>query len=192
MTVTASNYEPMPRNFYETEPWVTEALLRCFPVNGMIVWEPAAGYHMMAVVLRKTASVVTSDIFTYEREHDFEYDFLEATYSDGPKAEMLVTNPPYGQGNRQAVKFCERALERCDGMVAMLLTAKFDFGKTRCHLFRDNPRFMAKINLLDRISWTGDGQTGTEDNAWYIWDSLRDKSGGPYAKPVIFYEEKQK
>jgi hypothetical protein len=50
-----------------------------------------------------------------------------------------------------------------------LLTAKFDFGNTRHHLFRDNPRFAAKISLTDRISWTLDGITGTEDHAWYVW-----------------------
>lgn len=74
-----------------------------------------------------------------------------------------------GKGNRDAVRFAEVALERCNGMVALLLTAKFDFGKTRRHLFQDNPRFMAKIALLDRISWAGNGETGTEDHAWYVW-----------------------
>jgi hypothetical protein len=170
MTVTASNYARAANDLYQTEPWATEALLQHFPIAGLQVWEPAAGNHMMADVLRAAgARVYTSDIATYDREHDADFDFLKASsvwqYSCG----AIITNPPYGKGNRDAVRFAELALERCDGMVALLLTAKFDFGKTRRHLFQDNPRFMAKIALLDRISWAGNGETGTEDHAWYVW-----------------------
>lgn len=67
-------------------------------------------------------------------------------------------------------------------MVALLLTAKFDFGKTRRHLFADNPRFMAKIALLDRISWAANGKTGTEDHAWYVWGP------GDYRQKLMMWE----
>jgi hypothetical protein len=60
-------------------------------------------------------------------------------------------------------------VDRCDGMVAMLLTAKFDFGKTRADLFADNSRFAAKIALVDRIQWFAGNNQGTEDHAWYVW-----------------------
>ena len=168
MTVTASNYARAANDLYQTEPWATEVLLRHFPVAGLTVWEPAADNHMMADVLREHgASVTTSDLVTYDREHDVERDFF---IDHGPTDfGAIITNPPYGKGNRDAVRFAERALERCDGMVALLLTAKFDFGKTRRHLFQDNRRFLAKIALLDRISWAGNGETGTEDHAWYVW-----------------------
>lgn len=65
--------------------------------------------------------------------------------------------------------FARLALERCDGLVALLLTAKFDFGKTRRFLFDENPRFWAKIALLDRIQWFPGESSGTEDHAWYVW-----------------------
>ena len=170
MTVTASNYARAANDLYQTEPWATEALLRQFPVAGLSVWEPAAGNHLLADVLRKSgATVVTSDIVEYDRPHTFLWDFLGGLELSMPDAHAIITNPPYGKGNRDAVQFAELALERCDGLVALLLTAKFDFGKTRRHLFRDNPRFMAKIALLDRISWAGNGETGTEDHAWYVW-----------------------
>jgi hypothetical protein len=172
MTVTASNYAPIANHFYQTEPWATEVLLRHFPVTDMVVWEPAAGNHLMADVLREAgAVVVTSDIVRYDREHSRLFDFLAERGPNEPPgiASAIITNPPYGKGNRLAVRFAELALERCDGMVALLLTAKFDFGKTRRHLFQDNHRFMAKIALLDRISWAGNGETGTEDHAWYVW-----------------------
>ena len=136
----------------------------------MSVWEPAAGNHLMAGVLRESgaAGVVTSDIAVYDRPHDSLFDFLKEP-AKRTKCDAIITNPPYGPGNRDAVQFARLALQRCDGLVALLLTAKFDFGSTRRDLFRDNPRFRAKIALTDRLSWTLDGETGTEDHAWYAW-----------------------
>lgn len=179
MTVVASNYARKDNDLYQTEPWATEALLRHFPVEGMTVWEPAAGNHRIADVLKERgASVTTSDIAEYDRLHSIPYfDFLRegglVWEARPPDVDAIITNPPYGKGNRDAVRFCELALERCSGFVSMLLTAKFDFGKTRAHLFRDNPRFCAKIALVDRIQWFPGDTSGTEDHAWYVW--------GPYA-----------
>lgn len=175
MTVVASNYARKENDLYQTEPWATEALLRHFPVSGLSVWEPAAGNHLMADVLREHGAsfVVTTDIAEYDRKHDGIFDFFHADDLGAPSlcdfVQAIITNPPYGKGNREAVKFCELALQRCDGFVAMLLTAKFDFGKTRTHLFRDNPRFCAKIALIDRVQWFPGDTTGTEDHAWYVW-----------------------
>lgn len=187
MTVVASKYARAENDLYQTEPWVTEALLRHFPVDGLDVWEPAAGNHLMADVLREQAkSVITSDIVRYDRDHDHIYNFLKPK-GGWPYSDAIITNPPYGKGNRDARLFAEYALTRCKGLVALLLTAKFDFGKTRHHLFRDNPRFMAKINLVDRISWTLDGTTGTEDHCWLVWGPA---TGAPYA-PRLYWEGKE-
>ncbi|GEM_PF-866417 len=171
MTVVASNYARKENDLYQTEPWATEALLRHFPVSGLEVWEPAAGNHLMADVLKENgATVITSDIATYDRRHDATVNFLEPRFSyQNPAHDALITNPPYGKSNRDAVKFARLALDRCGGLVALLLTAKFDFGKTRSDLFRDNPRFWAKIALVDRIQWFPGDTSGTEDHAWYVW-----------------------
>jgi hypothetical protein len=182
MTVVASNYARRENDLYQTEPWATEALLRHFPVRSLSVWEPAAGNHLMADVLREHgAAVFTSDITTYDREHDTIKDFLHDYFPMAHGWPNVITNPPYGKGNRDAVRFCECALDRCSGLVAMLLTAKFDFGKTRRHLFADNPRFRAKIALVDRIQWFPGATTGTEDHAWYVWTEPRAD------KPVLLY-----
>ena len=101
--------------------------------------------------------------------------------------DAIITNPPYGKGNRDAVKFAELALERCPGLVALLLTAKFDFGKTRRHLFRDNPRFCAKIALVDRIQWFPGDSSGTEDHAWYVWQSASFMARHS-ARPTMLWE----
>lgn len=171
MTVVASNYVRKENDLYQTEPWATEALLRHFPVAGLRVWEPAAGNHLMADVLRDAkADVVTSDIAAYDRRHDATIDFLAPRFNyKNPPHEAIITNPPYGKGNRDAVTFARLALKRCAGLVALLLTAKFDFGKTRADLFAGNPRFCAKIALVDRIQWFPGESSGTEDHAWYVW-----------------------
>lgn len=172
MTVVASNYAREENDLYQTEPWATQALLRHIPIRRRaVVWEPAAGNHLMADVIREAGVIVrTSDIKTYNRSHDFIFDFLTNRYCVKIGSfDMLITNPPYGDGNRDAVKFARLALWRCRGWVALLLTAKFDFGKTRIDLFADNPRFYAKIALLDRIQWFPGETSGTESHAWYIW-----------------------
>lgn len=185
MTVVPSNFERRPNDLYETEEWATRALLRHFPVAGKMVWEPAAGNHKIADVLRVSgAGVITSDIITYDRQHDTIRNFLNVPYAGPASTAAIITNPPYGKGNRDAVRFAELALERCSGLVALLLTAKFDFGKTRQHLFCDNPRFAAKIALVDRIQWFAGATTGTEDHCWLVWGPA---SGAPYT-PTMFWE----
>lgn len=183
MTVTASAYARAENDLYETEAWVTRSFCRFFPVDGMHIWEPAAGNHRIADELAQHGAMVdTSDICTYQRQHSFMFDFL-SDRDDYEVYDGIFTNPPYGKGNRDAVKFAEKALERCSGLVGLVLTAKFDSGSTRRHLFADNPRFAAKIILTDRISWTLDGITGTEDHAIYVWT---EKPRLP-RQPVILY-----
>lgn len=186
MTVVASNYARKENDLYQTEVWATEALLRNFPAGpGIIVWEPAAGNHLMADVLRETgAQVFTSDIVTYDRQHDQIIDFLKVETYPAP-FNAIITNPPYGKGNRDAVQFARLALQRCSGHVALLLTAKFDFGKTRRDLFADNPRFIAQIKLVDRIQWFPGGMSGTEDHSWFVWGPAPGIGAG---KARIIYE----
>lgn len=181
MTVVKSNYAPKENQFYETPTWAVEALLRVVKPTGSL-WEPSAGNHRIADVLKKNTEnsiVTTSDIKRYERKHDFIFDFFsETVYPD--KFDWIITNPPYGAGNRLASMYANFALKRAHN-VALLLTAKFDFGKTRQHLFKNNPRFYGKLNLLDRLSFF-DNKTGTEDHAWYIFS----KNENSY--PRLFYE----
>lgn len=155
--------------------------MRCFPLMpGSRVWEPAAGNHKIAdeLRIRYGLQVVTSDLVVHSRLHDGYGDFLT---SAPRQVDAIITNPPYGPSNRLAVKFVEAALERCDGLVAMLLTSKFDFGNTRTHLFRDCSRFAGKIALIDRISWAGNDEGGTEDHAWFVWQRA------PVAPPRMFW-----
>lgn len=188
MTVVASNYARKENDLYQTEPWATEALLRHLPiVDGTEIWEPSAGNHLMADVLTERGGrVMTSDIATYDRKHHRVFDFLKDELAC-KTTEWIITNPPYGKGNRDAVKYARLALARTVGYVALLLTAKFDFGKTRADLFRDNPRFTAKITLVDRIQWFPGDSSGTEDHAWYVWGP---SPGQGVGRARIIYEQR--
>ena len=187
MTVTSSNYQRRENDMYETETWAVDALLRALPVldKNTSIWEPAAGNHAISDHLeRRGFAVVNSDIATYEKQQDFELNFFAATRKHG---EAIITNPPYGKtGHKLAVRFAEHALKICDGWIALLLTAKFDFGKTRQNLFKNNKRFYGKIELVDRLSWAGNGKTGTDNHAWYVW-APNDYSHG---MPRLFWEGK--
>ena len=171
MTVVASKFERSPNDLYQTAAWATRALLGFFPVSrGETVWEPCAGNHHIVDVIREAgASTYASDIATYDRPQDAIFDFLDvkAPLPIGHHA-AIITNPPYGKGNHLAAKFARLALARCAGMVCLLLPVKYDCRKTAADLFRDNPRFCAKIVLLDRIQWFPPGE-GTEDHAWFVW-----------------------
>lgn len=172
MTIVQSRYMPVKNDLYETERWATCALDHFFPVKGAKVWEPFAGRCAMAdVLLWLGADVVTSDIVSYDRTIDFEFDFLRPDVPI-PTGRKIISNPPYGKRNAVAVE-CARLSLRRASFVALLLTAKFDFASTRSDLFRDNPRFTAKINLVDRIRWFEGDSDGTEDHAWYVWTERR-------------------
>jgi hypothetical protein len=187
LTVVASNYARQANDLYQTEPWATRALLRnLYLSKRTTVWEPFAGNHMMADVIREAGySVITSDFRNYDRAHSYIIDFFrDRPEGYVPDAEAIISNPPYGKGNRLAVTSCRKALDLCDGIVAMLLTAKFDFGSTRSDLFVRNPRFAMKIVLVDRIQWFPGEFSGTEDHAWYVWGPVNRVE----APPIIIWE----
>lgn len=169
MTVVASGYELQAFELYETETWATNSLIEYLGLPaGALIWEPAAGNHKIAdTLLASGMRTITSDITVHNREHDFIADF----YGDFeiPDVAGIITNPPFGRRNMLAARFARLCLQRCPGWIALLLTAKFDFAKTRMDLFANNPRFAAKVSLLDRIQWFAGENQGTEDHAWYIW-----------------------
>ena len=136
------------------------------------------------------ATVITSDIERYERDHNYIYDFSKPTPRQNAPFDAIITNPPYGKGNRMAVNFTRNALACCDGWIAMLLTAKFDWGSTRVDMFRDCARFHKKIVLIDRLRFFDgpEATDGTEDHAWFIWRPTSHRDTLAHLPPVIAYE----
>lgn len=188
MTVVRSAKPLQKNSFYPTPFWATVALLRHINIDGLTVWEPAAGDHRMADVLGcHAARVLTSDIAHYGRDHNLIFDFLQDDTVAPWSVDALITNPPYGARNELAVPFARLALRRCAGTVALLLTANFDGAKSRVDLFHGNSRFQKKLVLVDRCRWfTGKGTLdGTSDHAWFIW--------GPdkYLNKQVVYDGRQ-
>lgn len=191
MSQRDSGYLRKERDLYETPAWVTEALLPHIAWQTCI-WEPAAGSGaMLDSLAKKCSELVVSDIeeppwpdFVTLSGHR---NFLVADVAHGQRAALsaIITNPPY----ELATEFCRhslRLMEKCNGLVAMLLRTDFDHAKGRAFLFRDCPAFSKKIVLMKRITWFEPepgckGKSPSFNHAWYIWDW---KHEGP---PTIGY-----
>lgn len=170
-------------DFYQTEPWVTEALCRAVEFDPhLLLWEPACGDGRMARVLgRWHAAVVATDLIDHgygDTSHDFLNEatsgWLAAT-RDTPIG-AIVTNPPFSLD----VPFIERALaltRPAQGIVAMLHRHEFDAPKKNRRLFRGHPAYAVKFILPRRPRWGDDAEDGRGKRkggrfayAWYLWD----------------------
>jgi hypothetical protein len=187
-----TGYARAERDLYPTPRWVVSALAEHVDLRGLTVWEPACGDGRMAEALRLQgcARVYTSDIVDRGTGQDEVLDFLSAQMPERARFDMSVTNPPFGQGGRQATAFIEAGLRRLPvgAMLALLLPCDFDSAKTRARYFGDCPEFRGKIVLRERIVWfpRSDGirEAPKENSAWFLWgrSPLRIRR-----QPVILY-----
>lgn len=135
--VGETGFKRRPLDFYQTEPWVTRALLgavdfslerrneRGDVIRSYLIWEPAVGDGRMAAELvRAGYEVFASDIYDYGWPGAERFDFL-GNYTPLLPFAAIVTNQPFCH----ARGFVERAVERmrpCRGKVAMLHRHEFD------------------------------------------------------------------
>lgn len=175
-----AGYARSARDFYPTEPWVTQALLAAVDLRlpetigeAALVWEPAVGDGRMAAELvRAGYTVFASDIYDYHWPETRLIDFTRATWLDWPEGlgvpAAIVTNPPFGLGRQ----FVAKALDfTCSqrGKVAILQRHEFDTPKGNRHLFR-HP-FAAKLILPRRPRWSDSDKASPRfPYAWYLWD----------------------
>lgn len=170
MSQRDSGFDKIRNDFYATPEWVTECLMIEESFSNYIL-EPASGQgHISDHLLFNGFFVSCVDIIDHETV-DICCDFL--MYSN--PTDNVITNPPYGNGGRLAMRFIEQSLKITQprqGKVAMLLRADFDSGKTRSHLFANCPAFKKRLVLTDRIAWANIEQTATPsvNHAWFIWD----------------------
>jgi hypothetical protein len=187
MTTTQSGYERQAHDLYETPTWVIDALAEVIPLRGRIVWEPACGPGKMVGALRaRGATVIASDYVDHGLDGATRFDFTSDEPQPVTRIHAIITNPPYGKGNRMAEIFARKAIDRIPngGFVALLLPTKFDHGKTRSDLFGDCPHFAGKIVLTERIQWFEGDHSSTESHAWFIW--RRDALGQP-VRPTMWF-----
>jgi hypothetical protein len=163
MSQRRSDYARQDGEDYATPRWVARPIARELrKLNVAKIWEPANGGGALTAALEaeRFAVIPTGG------------DFLERSTPPHDDLDAIVTNPPYGPKGRNetAVAFIRHALAFPVRVVAMLLTADFDSGRTRVDLFRDNPRFALKIVLLDRIVWfERPGAAPSTNHAWFVW-----------------------
>jgi hypothetical protein len=191
-----TGYARVERDFYPTPAWVIEALAEHVELAGMRIWEPACGDGRMSEALKAAgASVYSTDI--EDRGYaglDAVFDFLVARPAPA-LFKKIVTNPPYGEDNKTAVKFVERGLQHIGsgGSLALLLPNDFDSAKSRRHLFADCLDFVAKIVLTRRIKWfeppPGErNKSPKENHAWFLWCSTARRVRSPIIRyaPKVF------
>lgn len=182
MSQRGSGHDRQNLDQYMTPPWAVEALLRKEPIIGD-VWEPAQGEGAIAQTIQAKCRMVT--VVGTDLDPRFgcgTLDFL----SEGSRYMMpktwpgtIITNPPYGQGGRLALRFVEHAIELTQpiqGKVIMLLPNEWDAAGGRFHLFEDFPGFVAKYTLTKRIRWTNLPQSKngpSQNHAWFVWDHAR-------------------
>jgi hypothetical protein len=187
-------YDRAPRDLYPTPAWVTEALAEHVALAGRSIWEPASGTGLMADAMRAAgARVFCTDIHDYGRQDEV-LDFLTGRLPRLDHYDAIITNPPYGKGNKVAEGFIKIGLQLLapGGLLALLLPLDFDSAISRHDLFGGCWQFMGKIILLRRIVWfertDGERAGPKENHAWFIW-TAEPSAMLPWAhtEPVIRY-----
>jgi hypothetical protein len=166
-----SGFKRVGSDRYNTEAWVTQALLDHVKFRGAI-WEPACGRGDMAEVLMDNGyKVIVSDIAGDRLgcKGAIRSDFLKCD-SIPRQWRSIITNPPY----TLARAFIEKALELTkplSGMVAMLMRNEYDCAASRRELF-EQECFAAKLVLTKRPKWR-DGKhvaSPRHNYAFFVWD----------------------
>ena len=167
----ASNHcdeERAKNDYYGTNPESTRALLKVESFQKTI-WEPAAGHHLIADVLKAAGyDVMTTDLVDYGFG-DQQLNFLDVEN----KYELpldIVTNPPYGL----ATEFALKALELvADGQkVAMFLRTLFLEGTKRYEkLFSQYPPKTVYVFTNRQVSDKNDdfNKGSAVSYSWFVW-----------------------
>jgi predicted RNA methylase len=180
MSLRGPRYERMGNEAYYTPPSAVRPLLSSLPLFTLTkytMWECAAGAGHIAREFAAVCDVMATDV-SPSKHQVFPVkplDFLndEPLASRNPLA--IITNPPYGEANRQAIAFLRRALHLASakrGLVAMLLPFEFDAAGSRDELVGGHPAFAAKITCAQRIRWLNLPQKKAgpmAHHSWFVW-----------------------
>ena len=153
-------YERGDKDLYPTPPWVVDALAEHLDIQGKIIWECAAGTGQMTEALKVAgaARVYSSDTVGRGYPLDEMIDFLSLRKPKLQHFDLIVTNPPWGVGNRTPAAFIARGLARLSHgqTLALLLSVDFGSGVTRRKFFHDcieyqewSKRYLGKLLLAE-------------------------------------------
>jgi hypothetical protein len=147
--------------------WRTYEAWECAAGAGHVAREMAKAFrHVMATDIAPAADCV-HPVSTL--------DFMASTGPSGRHPLAIITNPPYGRQNAQAIAFVTRALDLTQhrgGLVAMLLPFEFDAPRSRTVLVGEHPAFAAKITIGQRIRWVNLPQSQSQPmshHSWFVW-----------------------
>ena len=178
----ASNHcdeERSKLDYYGTDPRSTRALLRVEDFSDFI-WEPCAGHHLIANVLKEAGyDVMTTDIADYGFG-DEKLDFLSVE-NKYDLALDIITNPPYGLSTEFACKALEMVAP--GRKVAMFLRTLFLEGNKRYEkLFKENPPKTVYIFTNRQVSDKNDdfNKGSAVSYAWFVW--VKGWKGNPEIK----------
>lgn len=180
-----SRRNPAPRPRMAHEAYYTPGrhvvpLLARLPAQALRAeaWEPAAGAGHIATVLQGAfRSVLATDLHPPRKQllPVAKLDFLTSRGPSGQGPLVIITNPPYGARNAQALAFLHHGLaitQRRAGVLALLLPFEFDAPRSRDALVGSHPAFAAKITIGERIRWANLAQ-GRNDpmshHSWFVW-----------------------
>lgn len=153
---------------YDTPPEAVHALLAVEQLPH-VIWEPACGTGNIVLPLRAAGyRVIASDLNKRGcYDSHFGIDFLFPGFD--PKADAIVTNPPFAL----AEQFVAIALERAP-LVIMLLRLAFMESERRSHIL-DNAGlarvhvFAKRLPMMHRAGWEGRKANSGMAFAWFVW-----------------------
>lgn len=163
-------------DFYPTPEWATRELLKQVPVRGVVV-EPCVGDGAISKALEGDRRVVyTGDIDpqwtpmicgdALDRDFwDRMTQRIAGDFSDiDPGVDWIVTNPPFSV----APQIVPITFNRATRGIAMLLRLSYlEPTEDRGAWLNEHPP--SAIIVLPRISFTGNGKTGSVTCAWMVW-----------------------
>lgn len=113
----------------ETAKWLAEVLREKYSLKGKTALEPCVGGFVFPDTLTEL-KWSTNDLNCWtDRKPDTVLDFLE---SDFPRFDFVITNPPFGAGNKLAHHFLKKCTELSD-VVAMIVPSSMGTVNSRLH-----------------------------------------------------------
>jgi hypothetical protein len=175
---------------YDTPAVAVTALIRVEPWLQIPrrIWEPACGTGNIVTVLRAAGhDVIASDLNNRGcYDSHFGIDFLFPGFD--PKADAIVTNPPFAL----AEQFVEIALNRAP-VVIMLLRLAFYESARRAHILEGRGLarihcFAKRLPMMHRAGWEGRKANSGMAFCWMVWER---QYKGPTTIDRISWETKK-
>lgn len=163
-----SDFARRARDTYDTPPEAVRPLIRHLPRHSRY-WEPCAGKGAIIHALADHARCVGASDIAPRAEGIAARDALDVTADDivAADAEWIITNPPWPRPGSP-----EPTLSMIKHFAAIRPTwmlLPYTFAANR--YFAALHPICAKLVVIGRVSWMGNGMAGVDDSAWFLFDA---------------------